>query len=587
MQSMLVCLVLKFIGSFIVTSAVAAIPIKDRLHNPTRFSISDGGGFGQSRLEIESVSSQRSHTSGRVELTPTGDAHGVSRHQNTGSPARKPFRQLTNGSTPTGWIQIGTPSKWLLAIFDTGSDKLVAKTWETIASELATIDQGVSGMVAPSGLIYSHNASSSYRHQFIKDPKTGKEVPQRSSITYGSGTAITDVGTDTIFVGDRHLDNFTLMEITADSLHMLHTKKGIAGVLGLQHMKNKSLGNSLFSRLRDADLLTSFGYCRGSGNNGTFIWGDDAKEGQELEVIGEMHWAVKLVDVKVGSKTSASSLVEEGSRHSKASTHDDEGIWPFTSSKPDSTTATELINACGNASCTAILDTGSNIMAGPRDAITKIAKFVNVKPDCSNFEDLPPITMNFGGMPVSIPGRGYVMKIPKPDISPIGAARSRSGAGLAETQTNQPWEELFQGLHKNYGIEVNEMQRQHGQKNPEFICMPALVPLDMHTKYGPLWVVGTPLLDAYYARWSWAKGDASPKIHLKALEDAKVCKDDGSAVGGDSAPAVPTKDTSHTTVMRSQSNVQEASPHHSKRGPIERRPEEISYPHWAKDLLHL
>merc|ERR1719337_366643 len=156
-------------------------------------------------------------------------------------------------------------------------------------------------MVLPSRLIYDHNASSSYHAKFIEGPH-GEMRPMQSAITYGSGTAVTDVGTENVLVGDRTLDNFTIMEITADSLQLLHTSKGIAGVLGLQHMKNKSLGNSLFSRMRDADLLDSFGYCRGTGNNGTFIWGDNSNEGTELDVIGQMHWAMKLGNISVNGK---------------------------------------------------------------------------------------------------------------------------------------------------------------------------------------------------------------------------------------------------------------------------------------------
>merc|ERR1719271_1782381 len=66
----------------------------------------------------------------------------------------KEFVQLVNGSTPTGWMEMGTPPKYLLVIFDTGSDKLVAKTWDTVSSELSSVDQGIQGMVQPSALIY-------------------------------------------------------------------------------------------------------------------------------------------------------------------------------------------------------------------------------------------------------------------------------------------------------------------------------------------------------------------------------------------------------------------------------------------------
>merc|ERR1719387_1047467 len=185
-------------------------------------------------------------------------------------------------------------------------------------------------MVVPSKLIYDHATSSSYQHQYMTD-KSGKKVPKQSAITYGSGTAITDDGTESVLVGDRDLKNFTVMEITADSLQLLHTSKGIAGVLGLQHMQNQSLGHSLFSRLRDADLLSAFGYCRGTGNNGTFIWGDDSTEGTEIEVIGQMHWAMKLMEVKVpsGDASKPASLLAKGKRPM------DWASWPFAEDAKD------------------------------------------------------------------------------------------------------------------------------------------------------------------------------------------------------------------------------------------------------------
>lgn len=568
----------------------------------------------------------------------------------TNTSANVPFKQATNGSTPAGWIQLGTPKKWLFVIFDTGSDKLVAKTWETLASELASIDQGVEGMVLPSQFIYDHNASSSYEVQYMTDPDSGKQTPRQSSITYGSGTAITDVGKETVLVGNRPLQNFTLMEITADSLQLLHTSKGIAGVLGLQHMKNKSLGNSLFSRMRDENVLTSFGYCRGTGNNGTFIWGDQSTEGQELNVVGQMHWAVKLGGVNLKASESGSSLVD---RHSTASRringNGDVDVWPFTDwGGDDSSTGTSdtssddallSVNACPDDSCIGILDTGSNIIAGPSHVMKNITKLIDIKPDCSNFDALPSITMRFGGLPVTIPPSGYVMKVPMPrwtassmagdghldtdgegghgendgesgtshdmgiEVQPGALRRHRpmasqdfeaGSAALGERRavssdstSQRRWRALFERLDKQYGVDlkemVDDMLKIMNDTSPDFMCMPALVPLDKHTEFGPLWVVGTPLLDAYYARWSFAQGADSPKIHLKPLDQAEACKDQGAAQVVHPSPGLI-----RTQKSPGASRVQSLAAAQSlKRGPIERLPHEISYPHWAKELSRI
>jgi hypothetical protein len=551
-----------------------------------------------------------------------------------------PFKQLVNGSTPTGWVQIGTPKKWLYVIFDTGSDKLVAKTWETIAAELSSVDQGVSGMLVPSDKIYNHESSNTYEHRYIQD-SDNNTVPEEASITYGSGTAITEVGQDTITVGNRELQNFTLMEITADSLQLLHTSTGVAGVLGLQHMMNRSLGHSLFSRLRDADKMTAFGYCRGTGNNGTFIWGaaePTGSSGKAVDVVGQMHWAVKLGSVSVdGAKaaaatkantsdstdtsdskdTSASGGWESFSKSNLlakkvtnlAATVDDpdfEDVNNEESSSDVDSVLEILTTSCKNMSCLGILDSGSNIIAGPSDVMKAASDLLNVQPDCSNFDQLPTITLNFGGYPMKVPPSGYVMKIPKSEVSQGGDDDSQdgeSGGGLAEKTSSdaqsaikRQWMATFERLKKKRGIDFGDVLKSvlkhENATKEEFLCMPALVPLDKHTVFGPLYIVGTPALQNYYARWSFDKNASNPKIHMQPLQEAEACKDDSNAHVGDSVPT--------SKLMRHQhhahdSHGQHLSQHHHGQhhhgqhhhGPRDLLIDEIRYPHWAENLLHL
>jgi hypothetical protein len=533
-----------------------------------------------------------------------------------------PVRQQVNGSTPTGWVQIGTPPKWIYLIFDTGSDKLVAKTWDTVSKELSAVDGGIEGDVVPSVRLYDHNSSSSYHRRYAADPDTHKLVPERSAITYGSGTAITDVGADTITVGQRTLDNFTLMEITRDSLSLLHTSQGIAGILGLQHMKNRSLGHSLFSRLRDAGKMTSFGYCRGKGNNGTMIWGDDSTEGTAMDVLGEMHWAVKLGDVKIAN---ASSLLATGGRSSKAGTGEWKA-WPFSDDsdqdndeppfddfdmggdrEQETIDFSVLEGTCADNSCIGILDTGSNIIAAPSKVVKALNAKLDVSPDCSNFDELPPISVVFGGMSVVVQPRGYVMKVPMPDVAPEGSddgmlsggdgdagsalrTVNKHGdveqAGLAQKEivdaAAERWRAAFRQLKKNNGVDLIDQlndvlsRLRNHTTAPQFLCMPALVPLDKTTQHGPLWVVGTPLLDSYYARWSFATGATNPQIHLKKLSDAAVCKEPGDAA---SSSRVMRKDQNH------HSDAHKKKSHQSGYTVIERKIEDIAYPHWAKNLM--
>jgi len=579
------------------------------------------------------------------------------------------FIQEVNGSTPTGWMQLGTPPKWLLVIYDTGSDKLVAKTWDTIHAELESVDQGIKGMVLPSNLIYSHNSSSTYRRKYSLDPTTKKMVPEKNEIAYGSGVAITDEGNDTVKIGTSFIiNNFSLSEITADSLQLLHTSKGISGVLGLQHMKNRSLGRSLFSRFRDDGTLTSFGYCRGTGDNGTFLWGDTSTEGDAVDVIGEMHWAVKLGRIHVNGNGSHVKKAEHSSGNSTdviikvpasslmAKRTGSQGwSWPFSgvADRPlaqqtendrnadDSNDGTfegriqdpsedeasdDTLNGtvpCADNKCTGILDTGSNIIAGPTGVMKAISDKVAVENDCSNFDSLPTISIVFGGKNVTVHPEGYVMKVPMPKWSDImgggdgmgggqlqdGAAQddeahgegegALGGAGLEEQGTRQRsklgWKAVFEHLHRTRGIDLSIHDRRDinasaGGDNathdePQFMCMPALVPLDKHTKFGPLYVVGTPLLQTHYARWSWKTGDASPKIFIKKLADCDTCKNvhptpvNETAQGYASLEAIA---PAAVPLLRSERPAQFEMPR--SRGPLIREIEDIRFPHWANDL---
>lgn len=418
-------------------------------------------------------------------------------------PQGNTFYQLTNGSTPEVWIQLGTPRKWLYTIFDTGSDRLVAKTWATIKAELSQIDQGVDDMVTPSGAIYNHMVSKSFMAAKTFNKMTQKYEQNLSRISYGSGQAVVMEGTDAIQIGDLDhasfvLNNFSIAEIVAHSLSLLHTKKRISGVLGMQHMYNRSLGSSLFSRLRDANMLSSFGYCRRANNTGTVIWGDNSLGGDPANVIGEMHWAVPVGMFQVkGSKPQADpakrssnqmTVLEEDARSTKSprlmrkknslpkmmadgannqdpsDTDETENAaeeMPPEILKAKMAAAQEALHQlqkyesgeeipCQDSKCVGILDSGSNIIAAPSPVIEFLSRRIGLKKDCSNYDSLPPIS--FGAKEYTIQKEGYVMKVPLPEggmpwmgddgegggDAERARARARgSDAGLIEEETSQ------------------------------------------------------------------------------------------------------------------------------------------------------
>merc|ERR1719401_4027 len=99
--------------------------------------------------------------------------------------------------------------------------------------------------------------------------------------------------------------------------------------------------------------------------------------------------------------------------------------------------------------------------------MSAVVRMLNVQPDCSNFDQLPPISMNFGGMSVVIQPHGYVMKVPRP-AGPLGNEAeteddpNESQADLEEDGLTQKrattlhaaarrWKAELQLFGKNYG----------------------------------------------------------------------------------------------------------------------------------------
>ncbi|CAE7720217.1 unnamed protein product, partial [Symbiodinium pilosum] len=496
------------------------------------------------------------------------------------------YRQRVAGSTPTGELGIGTPSVNLNMILDTGSDKFVAKTWSTIKAELDKIDAGASEEIFPSARLYNHNSSKSYMQLFMSSH--GKKVPRQGFIAYGSGMAITVEGRETIRIGGAEeyvsMQKFPISEISLDSLQILHSSKGISGILGLQHMMNRSLGQSFYSKLRDKRVLHSFGYCRGKKNDGTFIWGDKFSDGKAVAVEGQMHWAVKLSNMRVRHRKHS---------HKASSLLSDDVDADSPTGKPSTHAHHKKFHLCRDSSpCVAVIDTGSNILAMPSEAVRLLTKTLDVSSDCSNMDQLPNLHFVLGeDVEISLPPAAYIMKVKLPWL-PKGADDKKSsgsgdsqessdaeGSSGTEATRDQPKAKVHSAeskaaeapakaskakphRHQHLPLEltqqevvdtfqaevesfVEETRRQQGLdlravlagsdlaqllKNTSTLCMPAIVPLDRETQKGTLLVVGGPLFERYYTRWSWPEGQ-KPKVFVQDLHKAEACsaKEDAAA----------------------------------------------------------
>mmetsp|Transcript_37025 Transcript_37025/g.114082 ORF Transcript_37025/g.114082 Transcript_37025/m.114082 type:complete len:228 (-) Transcript_37025:500-1183(-) len=148
------------------------------------------------------------------------------------------------------------------------------------------------------------------------------------------------------------------------------------------------------------------------------------------------------------------------------------------------------------------------------------------------------------------------------------------------------------------------------------LCMPAFVPLDKQTQSGPLWVVGTPLFDRYYVRWSWPRHEAAPKIFVRALHEADACSSQGRrhrssdegrgsgraavavagpglmrAEGRAAGPGAEgrTEDLGPEEGVGEELEGEEEEPglEDGPPGPPERDAGDIRFPHWARGLEDL
>jgi len=333
------------------------------------------------------------------------------------SPTLTPIRQAVRGSTPTGSIEIGTPPVAVEMIFDTGSDKLVAKTWDTVKRELQMVDGSIGNEVMPTDKIYNHNSSSTYTAEFTS--RNGRRLPKRSQITYGSGVAITEDGHDTVTVGTRTLINFPVSEIMADSLTILHSS----------------------------------------------------------------------------------------------------------------------------------------------------------------------------GFPISIPGSALVMKVKLPPLAPFNKSHSFIQESAAfNLSSSSHWASLVETIPEAYRLDFREVLEASPLDKLKLLlrggtfCVPALVALDKQTTKGPLWVIGTPLFERYYSRWTWPSKASSPTIFLKELNTAASCQQ-GSAPDERSTTILNAEASARgQNLMRTEQHAHNQAAAAPRVQPWQNQFQQIRYPHWAKSL---
>ena len=296
-----------------------------------------------------------------------------------------------------GEISVGTPGQKEMVIFDTGSANLWVPNTKPFLSQKN---------------IYDHSKSSTYK-------KNGTTF----AIQYGSGPVSGVFSADTVTIGDLKLQDYTFAEVDKTSGLGLGYRLGkFDGILGLG-WDSISVGHvpTPMNALVQSGQLPEpvFAFYLGNKQPGELVFGGvDPKHYTGsfsfVPLSSESYWEINLDGVKLGS---------------------------------DSVSSTK----------SAIVDSGTSLLAGPKSEISKIATKLGAKSvlgreyvvDCS--AKLPDLTFTLGG-------KDYTLK--QADL-------------------------ILQASGSQYIL--------------------GLTGLDVPPPRGPLWILGDVFMRKYYVQFDWGK----------------------------------------------------------------------------------
>lgn len=279
------------------------------------------------------------------------------------TPARSPPPPAVYGS-----IYVGLPPQEFKVVFDTGSGNTIipSKTCESTAC-----------MAKRS---YDKLLSAA----FTKVNASGLTETQ---LNFGTGSIEGDVVSDKVCLGQgtvcaqTSILSATKMSATPFSLFPYDGVVGL-GMPGLSLAKEFNfLGN-----LADADQLE---------NDRFTVWFSTEADFEDSEIsfgnVPESRLGSDVMWMPLSSTTT--------------------GLWQVAMS--DITVNLVRLGLCGESGCQAAFDTGTGVIAGPRNLIDGIRAGLNVAEDCSNYADLPSLGFELGGSTMNIEKFEYVRQTPE------------------------------------------------------------------------------------------------------------------------------------------------------------------------------
>jgi hypothetical protein len=264
-----------------------------------------------------------------------------------------------------GTIGIGTPPQPFSVVFDTGSGNLIVPASDCDSDACMNHKS------------FDRAMSTSAREMNCDGSEIGPDGPDSVTITFGTGEISGPCIEDKVCVGGACSRGiFIDSDTESDQPFSTFTFDGVLG-LSLPPMA-QSPAFSLMARLRNDSSLQSPIFS-------VFLSNDDSEVSEVT--FGEVkhdHLASKLFWVPVSRK--------------------DTGYWEVRIE--DITLDNKPMSFCED--CRVAVDTGTSMLAGPTDVITKLKDAVDLKDDCSNYDRLPKLGFIIGKHILNLHPKDYV-----------------------------------------------------------------------------------------------------------------------------------------------------------------------------------
>lgn len=284
----------------------------------------------------------------------------------------------------SGKVLIGTPPQEMEMVFDTGSANFIitSSMCESVGCRphrKYNAEKSSTSMVVKS--LANHN------RDYIRSYDGDRD---KVFIRFGTGRVKGFLTKDSICIGGSKvcIENFIILEAYEESENPFSIVK-FDGIIGLSfsHLSVNERSNYLDMLLASGKIsqrIFSFYFnYDDSALSQIHIGGINSEKFKSkiyfADVISKNYWEIKIEKIFYG---------------------------PF-----------ELAS-CQKVDCTAIVDTGTSMIAAPTPIIKELEGYSNVKEDCSNFKSLLNLRFQINGVIFNLNPKYYVMKVPDEVLNP-------------------------------------------------------------------------------------------------------------------------------------------------------------------------